>query len=328
MRIIGLEEHCWTPELGAALDALPPERRDDAMTLFRDGPATPRLLDLGEGRLREMDAVGLDMMVLSVTTPGTQALSPEDAVPLARQANDRIAAAIKAHPDRFSGFATVPTPDPAAAAAELRRAVGELGLRGAMIHGRTGDRYLDHESFRPVLAAAAELGVPIYLHPQVPPRAVRAVYYDGFDGPLSLDFATGGWGWHVDAGVAALRLIVAGVFDELPTLQCILGHWGETVTFFLERADAAITPMLHRPKSVGDYYRQHFSVTPSGIYSTRYLRHAVEVMGVDRVLYSTDYPFVYHPDGTARQFLEEAPLSFEDRAKVAHGNAERLLKLT
>jgi len=150
--------------------------------LFSKAPKKKaRLEDIGEDRLREMKIVGLDMMVLSVTTPAAQALPSEQAVPLARQSNDRLASAVRAHPDRYSGFATLPTPDRQAAVQELDRAVQELGLKGAMIHGRTGDRYLDKEEFRPILAKAAELGVPIYLHPQIAPRAVRALYYDGFD---------------------------------------------------------------------------------------------------------------------------------------------------
>ncbi len=328
MKIIGLEEHCWMPEIAAALDRLPPAQRDDSMALFKNGEMMDRLLDLGEGRLRQMDLIGLDVMVLSVTTPATQPLPPAEAVPLARQANDRLAAAVRAHPDRFAGFATLPTPDPAAAVVELQRAVQELGLKGAMLHGRTGEKYLDHPDFRPLLAMAAQLGVPLYLHPQVPPRAVRAVYYDGFDAALSNVFATGGWGWHLDAGIGALRLMLAGVFDAYPGLQFILGHWGEMVTFFLERADVMTPHLPAGRQSVADCFRQHFYVTGSGIYHLPYLLSAIEVMGIDRVMYSTDYPFVYHPDGTARHFLEQTPLSSDDKAKIAHLNAERLLKLT
>lgn len=327
MKIIGLEEHFQTPEILAALGRLGPAAHDDSLLLFQDKDSQARLLDLGEGRLREMDRIGLDRMVLSVTTPATQALPPAEAVPLARQANDRLAAAIRAHPDRFSGFATLPTPDPAAAVQELRRCVQELGFCGAMLHGRTGDKYLDHPDFRPLLAEAAALGVPLYLHPQMPPRAVRAVYYEGFDAALNNVFAAGGWGWHIDAGIGALRLIVAGVFDAYPGLQLILGHWGETVAFFLERANQ-ITPQLPAGrKSVADCFRQHFYVTGSGIYHLPYLLSAIEIMGIDRIMYSTDYPFVYHPDGLTRHFLETAPLSAADKAKIAHGNAERLLRL-
>lgn len=328
MRIIGLEEHFWTSEIGEALGRLGPDQRDDSVALFQTEQIASRLEDLGEGRLKQMDMIGLDMMVLSVTTPGTQVLSPEEAVPLALQANDRLATAIKAHPDRFDGFATLPTPDPTAAVRELGRAVQDLGLRGAMIHGRTGDRYLDHEDFRPLLRKAADLGVPIYLHPQIAPRPVRALHFDGFDERLSVGFATGGWGWHVEAGITALRLIVAGVFDELPSLQIVLGHWGEMVPFFLERAAGLSRWTNHLKKPVADYFHQNFFVTASGMYSTTYLQRAIEVMGIDHVMYSSDYPFQYHEDGLARRFLENSPLSPEDKSKIAHANAEKLLGIS
>jgi len=329
MRFIGLEEHFITPEIQQASERLPPDQRDDILMQLRQSPELmARLQDLGEGRLRQMDGMGLDLMVVSATSPATQILAPREAVALARQANDRLAAAVRAHPTRLAGFATLPTPAPAAAAQELRRAVRELGFKGALIHGRTGDKYLDHPDFRPLLAQAAALDVPIYLHPQIVPRAVRTLYYDGFDEKLSLAFATSGWGWHADAGVGALRLILAGVFDELPTLQIIIGHWGELVTFFLDRANILSEQAKHLKKPVADYFRQNFYLTPSGIFSPAYLQSAVAVMGADRVLFSTDYPYLYQPGSAGRDFLASAALSLEDKHKIAHGNAERLLKLT
>ena len=326
MRFIGLEEHFRTPEITAALGRLGPHQRDDSMHVLENAEKKAKLEDLGDERLRQMDLIGLDMMVLSVTTPSTQALPPEEAVRLSQQANDRLAATIKAHPDRYSGFATLPTPDPTAALEELERSVKELGLKGAMIHSRTGDRYLDKEEFRPILGKAAELGVPIYLHPEIAPRAVRALYYDGFSDDLSVGFACGGWGWHADTAVASLRLILSGVFDEFPSLNVILGHWGEMLTFYLDRAASLGRWTPNLKKSVPDYFRHNFYVTGSGIYSTPYLLRAIEVMGADRVMYSTDYPFQFHPL-MGRTFLENAPIAYEDKHKIAHQNAETLLKL-
>ena len=326
MKIIGLEEHYWTPEVAEALKQLPPEQRDDSLQL-NTGDVNDGLLDLGEGRLRQMDLVGLDRMVLSLTTPATQPLPPAQAVALARQVNDRLAAAVRAHPDRLSGFATLSTPDPAAAAQELTRCVQELGFCGTLLCGRTGDKYLDHADFHPLLAAADRLNVPIYLHPEIPPRSVRDVYYSGFGEELDMVFSTGGWGWHLDTAVTVLRLILAGTFDRYPNLQFILGHWGEMVAFYLQRADIMSTYAKGLQKSVVEYYQQHFYLTGSGIYHTPYLLEAIQVMGIDRIMYSTDYPFQYHSDGTARHFLENAPLSDEDKAKIAYRNAERLLKL-
>lgn len=328
MRIIGLEEHFCTLEVAEALRALPPEQGDNALILHSPEFISNALADgLGEKRLKAMDAAGVDMMVLSLTSPATQALTPEQAVPLARQANDFLAAAVKAHPDRIAGWATLPTPDPAMAVQELERSVQELGFVGACIHGRTGDDYLDHERFHPILAKAAELNVPIYLHPQIPPQAVRQHLYDGFDQKLSTTFATSGWGWHADAGVGALRLILAGVFDDYPNLQFVMGHWGETVLFFLDRITDMSKMATHLKRPIDEYFRQHFYVGGAGIYSTPYLLRAIEVMGIDRIVSSSDYPYRYFPDGRTRAFIEEAPISWEDKHKIAHGNAEKLLRL-
>lgn len=327
MRIIGLEEHFMTPEIAQALQSLPPDQQDDSLLMSNVETIQSRLIDLGDERLRQMDDIGLERMVLSVSSPGTQILPPDVAVPLAKQANDKLAAAIKAHPDRFSGFATLPTSDPAASVTELERCIADLGLLGAMINGRSRDKYLDHLDYRPLLQKSADLGYPIYIHPQIAPRQVRALYYDGFDDKVSTLFASAGLGWHIEAGITGLRLILAGVFDEIPHLQIILGHWGENITFYLERINkmSMFTSNLKRP--VADYFRHNFYVTGSGIYHTQYMLECIRVMGVDRVMYSTDYPFEYSAGGIGKNFLEEAPISYDDKLKIAHINAEQLLKL-
>lgn len=326
MKCIGLEEHCWTPELEAALMNVQGKYRDDSLPLFPH--AYPKLKDLGAGRLADMDAIGMDHMVLSVTTPATQILPPAEAIPLAKGANDAMYRAVKAHPDRFSAFATLPLSDPKAAVKELQRCIEELAFVGVMIHGRTFDTYPDHPDLFPVLQRIETLNVPVYIHPQMPPRAVRALYYDGFEEAVSTDFAGGGLGWHYEAGVTAIRLILAGVFDKLPGLQVILGHWGEVVAFYLDRIDAlsrATSKSLK--KTVAGYFRDHFYLTGSGVYSTAYLQRAIDIVGIDRVMYSTDYPFQYRTDGMARAFLEQAPLTIDQKEKIAYRNAENLLKL-
>ena len=328
MKIIGLEEHCWTPELEEALMQVQGKYRDDSVAFFKTKEVETRLSNLSDGRLKDMDTIGLDRMVLSVTTPGTQILPPQQAMPLAKGANDAMAAAVKAHPDRFSAFATLPMSDPQSAVSELQRCIEELGFCGAMIHGRTFDKYLDHEDFFPVLQMAEKLNVPIYIHPQIAPKEVRAVYYDGLDEAVSIDFATGGMGWHYEAGVTAVRMILSGVFDRLPCLQIILGHWGEMVAFYVERIDIMSRSTSKKlKKTVGNYFRDNFYITGSGIFSTAYLQRSIEIVGIDRVMYSTDYPFQFSADGMARTFLEEAPLSVDHKHKIAHANAEHLLKL-
>lgn len=327
-RVIGVEEHAWTVELR---DALLKFGGDDTVTMLSSREATDRRLrDVGDERLARMDAAGVDVQVLSITTPGTQSLPPTEAVPLARDANDFLAEAVRARPERFAAFATLPTPDPGAAARELERGVTRLGMVGAMLFPRTGDQYLDHEKFRPVFEAAAELRVPLYIHPGLPPQSVRDACYRGFDDRTNLILSTGGWGWHADAGLATLRLILAGTFDRHPELQFILGHWGEMLVPFADRADllSAANPHLHR--SIGEYITANLNVTAGGIFSHNMLKQAMDVLGPDRVMFGDDDPYAgskgrFGGDAGARAFVDSAPISEPHKEKFAHLNAERLL---
>jgi uncharacterized protein len=334
MKIIALEEHFRTHAIEKALEKLiPPSRIPDAPwsdTSFRDvryiydGPGS-HLYDLGTDRFKQMDAMGIDVQVLSYSTPAMQILSAAEAVPMARDANDQLAAAVAAHPDHFVGFATLPTADPQAAAAELKRAVQQLGFKGAMINGRAGyDRFLDDSRFSPILEAAETLDVPIYIHPIWPSKAVQDDYYSGFDPVTSAWFACTGWGWHMETGVHALRMILAGIFDRYPRLQIILGHWGEFIPFYLARLDQ-LHQFKHLKQRMSDYFLQNFYVTPSGLYTYPPLLLTLQTMGADRIMYSVDYPYVI--DEHARTFLENAPISPADKEKIAHGNAERVLKI-
>lgn len=324
MRIIGLEEHYATDAVREAWAWLPPHDRDDSVDLFRGSDVDWKLGDLSDDRIRQMDECGLDVQVLSLTTPGVQNLDAVAAIPLARQANDLVAEAVRTHPDRFQAFATLPTSAPQEAARELRRAVSELGLRGALVHGRTRDRNMDHPDLFPIYEAAASLRVPLYIHPQIPSRAVRESYYSGFGERLDLHLATGGLGWHLETGIQFVRLILAGVFDRWPDLQIIVGHWGEAVLFYLERVDLLSKAARHLNRPVTDYFLRHISVTPSGMLSQRYLSWAIALLGVDRILFSTDYPYQFAPAAGARRFLEESALSQDDKEKIASANWERL----
>ncbi len=327
MKIIALEEHLVTAEVSAAWAQLPDEFQDIAARAFAPPEVKAQLNDLNAERLRRMDEVGVDVQVLSLTTPGVQNLEPDDAVTLARATNDRIAATVQGRPDRFEGFATLPTPAPGAAAAdELRRAVGELGLKGAMLCGRTRARNLDHADFLPIFKAANHLRVPLYIHPQGPQQGVRDAYYSGFGDRLDTMFATAGIGWHYETGIQLLRLVLAGVFDLCPDLQIILGHWGEVVLFYLERIDMLSKGANHLQRPVAEYVRHHVHVTPSGLLSQSYLQRSIEILGVDRILFAIDYPYISPPAGAARSFFEEATLSPADREKIAHGNWERLTR--
>ena len=329
MKIIALEEHFATPEIMAAWQMLSPKLQDIAVKQSTGGEVKRRLLDLADERIRSMDEAGIDIQVLSITTPGVQSLDPKKAVSLARAGNDLVAETVRSRPDRFQGFATLATPAPTEAARELERGVRELGLNGAMLYGRTHDRNLDHPDFLPIFEVAAALRAPLYLHPQSPPLAVRDVYYHGFGDTLDGVFATAGIGWHYETGIQALRLVLTGVFDRFPDLQLILGHWGEVVLFFLDRIDmlsgeARQATKLQQP--ISDYFRTNVSVTPSGVFSQRYLHWTREVLGIERILFSTDYPFLLEPGGV-RPFLEAANLSDEDKNSVAHANWDRMCAL-
>ena len=326
MKLIALEEHFVTPEIVAAWKALPKDLQD-VSSVFSSGKVQEQLLSMesAELRLRKMDETGIDVQVLSLTTPGTQNLEPADAVRLARDANDLAARTIRQHPTRFQGFATLPTPDPKAAAEELRRCVEEHGFKGALLCGRTRERPLDHADFFPIYAEAARLNVPLYIHPQSPVPAVREAYYSGFDEKVSAIFATAAWGWHMETGVQVLRFILAGIFDRLPHLQLILGHWGEMIVFFLDRINERFSQATTLQRSVADYVRQNLYVTPSGIYAQPYLEECVRVMGIDRILFALDAPYIDAPNGGSRRFLTESRLSVEDQEKVAQGNWERLV---
>ncbi len=324
MKIIALEEHFQIPAIKEALAKLLPDAQAPSPLA---SPLSTQLEDLGAGRLKAMDTMGVDVQVLSYTPVGLPAIPDTEVVPLTKEINDQLVAAIATHPDRFVGFATLPMSHPEAAAAEFERCVSTLGFKGVLINGPTNDRFLDDPSFRPLLETAVALDVPIYLHPAPPIQAVRESYYAGFDPAVSASFATYGWGWHMETGIHALRMILGGVFDRYPSLQLILGHWGEMIPFYLARFDEMLTPVtkqLQRP--VADYFLQQTYVTPSGMFTLPPFQLTLQMMGADRIMYAVDYPFLVRDH--ARAFLENAPISPADKAKIAHGNAEKVLKLS
>ncbi|MGI4823678.1 MAG: amidohydrolase family protein [Janthinobacterium lividum] len=322
-KLIAIEEHFLTPEIRAAWAAS--AIGQEGTGAFDMGEIETRLDDLGSQRLALMDESGVDVQVLSVTTPALHNLDPEPSVTLAQQTNDLVAATVAKYPTRFQGFATLPTASPEHVAAELERSVTQLGLKGAMLCGRTRDKSLDHPDFRPMFKTAATLGVPLFIHPQIPQQAVRDVYYSGFGDPVDTAFAAFGLGWHYEAGIQFVRLVLAGVFDEYPTLQIVLGHWGEVVLFYLERMNSlGQIAKLQRP--IAEYFQQNLYVTPSGMWSQAYLQRSLEIVGPERILFSTDYPYQYKPGKPGRSFLKEAALSAEQKELFAHGNWERLTR--
>ncbi|MCX5494960.1 amidohydrolase family protein [Kaistia dalseonensis] len=321
MKLIGIEEHFLTTEIGAAWHAIGLDAVDPSVA-FHAGKIEGRLLDLADDRLALMDEAGLDVQVLSLTTPMLHDLGPAS-VDLARRTNDALAAAVARHPTRFQALATLPVAIPEEAALELERCVRTLGFKGTMLCGRVGDRHLDDAAFSPILHCAESLGAPILLHPRTPPAAVREAYYSGIGPVVDAAFATFGLGWHYDAGIQFIRLVLAGTFDRMPGLQVILGHWGELVLFYAERL-AAMDRVSGLDQPIATYLRRNLWVTASGMFLPHYLERAAAIVGADRLLFSTDFPYQYRPGGDARRFLETCGLDEPARAGFAHGNWERL----
>ena len=241
MKIIAFEEHFKLPSIHQANKKAndPVEQAYDTISKsghFVHDPKTgfpAGIYDLGEGRIAAMDEAGIDVQILSHTVPSTENLEPSLARELSTQANDAMAAAISKYPDRFLGFATLPMRDPAAAVHELERTVRDLHFVGALINGHVNGRYLDDKFFWPVFECAEALGVPIYLHPQIPPKPVVDAYYSGFAPEVSAFMSIAGLGWHIDTGIHCIRLILGGVFDRFPALQIIVGHHFEALSWMV-----------------------------------------------------------------------------------------------
>jgi predicted TIM-barrel fold metal-dependent hydrolase len=320
MKVIAIEEHFIMPG-----DSLPIGAHKGCDRELRTGVEVgPELYDLGARRLAAMDAGGIDMQVLSLNQPGCQALAGPDAIALARDSNDLLAAAVAAHPRRFAGLAAVPTAEPAAAAQELERAVTRLGCKGAMINGHTeGGRFLDDRKYWPIFEAAAALDVPIYLHPREPHPDAMKTYFEGCP-----EIAYAAWGFALDTTSHFLRLICAGVFDAWPRLTFILGHMGEGLPFWVHRIEdhtrlAAARRGLKR--SFAEYLTGNLVITCSGNFSVPALVCSVMALGADNVLFAVDWP--YESNSYATAYLKDLPIGEEDKAKIAHRNAERVLRL-
>ncbi len=318
MTLIGIEEHWMLPELTSALKAVP--QPDESLHFNERGDVGERLEDLGAGRIATMDAQGIDLAVLALTPPGTQALPPEEAVALSRFANDTAAEAVRIHPTRFRSLSTLPISSPDHVAAELERAAAQ-GHVGTMVYGRSGDRFLDDPSYDDFFAAAADLRQPVFIHPQIPSEGLRDAAYRGFDPMTDLGLATFGWGWHLEAATAALRLILRGTFDRHPDLQIVLGHWGELLPFWLDRADS-LSRLAGLERPISDYIRTNVFLTASGMLNPALLHHALTVTTTDRLIFSTDYPFQQPTRAEIDTFFGHLTT---DRHKVRSTNAAALL---
>ena len=317
VRKVALEEHFMVPDF---VEYLRTTSGNISAELF--ARAVDRLSEFGGRRLEEMDAHRVEYAVLSLAGPGVQVeRDTATAVRRACAVNDALAREVAARPDRFGGFAHLAMQDPVAAADELERCMGQLGFRGALINGQTGGQYLDHDRFSPFWERAEALGAPVYIHPGNPVET--HVSYEGFPvlvGPT--------WSWTVETATHALRLVFAGVFDRYPKATVILGHMGETLPYLLWRLDSRFrisqgAPSIKRLPS--DYVRGNIAVTTSGVASAEPLACALAALGGDRVMFSVDYPF--EETAPAADWMDCVALPPAVREAVAHGNAERLLRL-
>src|ERR1700674_2188563 len=292
-RVIAIEEHYWDAELSARMGRAAP------------ADLQKRISDLGALRLKEMDEAGIDMQVLSHGAPATQNLDAETAVPLARAVNDRLHQFIQANPRRFAAFAVLPTADPKAAADEFARAVTKLGFKGAMVHGLTNGHFLDEKRFWPLFECAQALDVPVYLHPGPPHAVVIESYYKDYVKKYP-SLLTAAWGYTIETATAGVRMVLSGVFDAYPRLEIILGHLGEGLPFLLWRIDAALSRPDNEQLSFRQKFSEHFYITTSGFFSDAALLCSVMEIGVDRILFAVDWPYVENSPAT--QWMKRVPL--------------------
>lgn len=290
-----------------------------------DGPAAflaGPLLDLGPGRLAGMDRDGIDMQLLLLSSPGVQAFDAPTATAMAAEANDYASAACATYPTRFAALAAIAPQDPAGAVCELERAAKLPGIRGAMINSHTHGEYLDAPKYWQLLEALQALDMPLYIHPREPAGAMNAL----MSGPV-----VGGpaWAYAVETGTHVLRLIQAGAFDRFPSLRIVIGHMGEALPFWLPRIDNRYQWSRRGPATLarlpGDYIRQNIWVTTSGMNYWSQLEMTLKVMGPERVLYASDYPF--EDQGEAVGFIEATPLTLQQKKALFEDNAAGVFKL-
>lgn len=323
MRIVSIEDHFTTSKHNRATQS---ERRESWVRLRAEElgyDINSSLLNLDEIRLAAMDAAGIDYQVVSLTAPGCQAFQGAESIAIARDANDQLADAVRRHPHRLGGFAALPTSEPMAAAAELERCVKSLGFKGALINGHTDGRFLDEREFWPIFETAEALDVPIYLHPTAPHPGMLDSYFRGYD-----DLARAPWGFAVEASCHFLRILFSGVFDEFPKLKIILGHMGEGIPFGFGRLREHTRHVARArglKRSTVEYLTDNLVITTSGVLATPTLQCAMMTVGVDNIIFSVDWP--YESNSAAVQTLDHMALSAVDKAKIAHLNAERILRL-
>ena len=328
MRVVALEEHFNVPAVVKRIDPAAISARG-----FRPRRAPPSgpnplalLPEIGEQRLKSMDETGITVQVLATAPPGPDIVPGPDGVSIARAINDHLAEAVARKPDRFAGFAAMPMASPDACADELARAVKQLGFVGTLINGTTEGRFLDDPSYDGLLAAAVELDVPVYIHPHLAPEPVRQAYYSGLEPGAGRVLEAAGWGWHSETAIHVLRMVMAGTLDKHPRLKLIIGHMGEMLPVMLDRIDdVSALDIDHLKRPISRQILDQVWITTSGIFSAPPFLAALQTFGIDRIMFSVDYPFA--PNEKGREFLDKISLAPDDMEKMAHGNADKLLRL-
>lgn len=335
-KLIGVEEHFTSPAAQQAQTAPKPDNPHAA------NPITPtigkaiggglaqydvdqQLQETTDQRIQFLDDHGMQMQVLSDT--GLENTPADIAIPQAQAMNDQLVEIINVHPTRFAGFAALPLQDIEASVTELKRTV-KLGLRGVMIHGRIGGKWLDDPVFKPLWQAAQDLDVPVYIHPALTNPQVMQTYYlsDQYSPATGGALALPGFGWHAETGLEFSRMLLAGRFDEFPRLKIMVGHWGELVSFYMHRMDETIMPTHPQIKhDVSDYFHRNLFVSPSGMFDQNQLNWAVAEFGAEHVMFSTDYP--YEPVEKIGTFLDDSALTNEQKEQVSHQTVEQLMHL-
>ena len=313
-KIIAVEEHFMHPSLSNHLGhaAQQPDQIKE------------RLFDFSDIRIREMDSAGIDVQILSHQSPGSQRLKNEVAIDACKDVNNALAQVISNHSDRFLGFAMLPTNLPIDAASELRRSVEELGFKGAMIHGLSSGRMVDEKFFWPIFAEAERLDVPIYLHPALPDKEVTERYYAPYDASHPM-LTRAAWGFGVEAGTQAIRMILSGIFDKHPNLKIILGHLGEAIPFWLPRIQESLSRTESQQINFEDVFKSNFWITTSGFFSDHALELCVNTLKLDHILFAIDWPYANNETGV--NWLQNSKIKPSIKSDIFSENAQNLFRL-
>jgi len=330
-RRIATEEAFATPEQMQAIERVIAGGTVDADSRFwtmmarAPNPFAQRvmrqLLDLEEERVAIMDAHGVDMHVLALTSPGVQTLPSDEAVAMAVRSNDLLAELVRRRPDRFAGLATIAPQDPEAAGREIERAMTTLGLNGVMINSHTADEYLDEDKFLPIFEAAHAFDAPIYIHPRAPSSGMAAPF-------LKYGLETAIWGYGAETGLHGVRILMSGLLDRFANLRIILGHMGEGIPFWLWRID-----YMHRhgsgrlplQRTITEYFRDNFVITTSGMQGPEALRFCIDLLGAKNIMWAIDYPYQETPG--AVEFMDQVAISEDDRDAIYWRNAKRVFRV-